>query len=236
MTGGKNSKYKGPTLNKNKKNDMNKKGGQCGGNDDTQTTPDTSTNAPSPINRLPYDVKIFSFLAIMGMLIRMIFAEKSKDYATATVYGYACSLLALLGLLVSSVGLSYKDPASKGMMGFFKIILKTAMPVILIGIVIGLVLYQNMYFYKQINDDRVSTEYYTWSSMSSFFILIQIAVAIYYMMDVLAKDKVTDDVQKSGILAAMASELTSLILILTVVNIGFTGILQVILKFFSTDG
>jgi len=34
----------------------------------------------------------------------------------------------------------------------------------------------------------------------------------------------------------MASELTSLILILTVVNIGFTGILQVILKFFSTDG
>jgi len=34
----------------------------------------------------------------------------------------------------------------------------------------------------------------------------------------------------------LATELSSLILILTVLNIGFTGILQVILKLFHTDG
>jgi hypothetical protein len=226
MTGGKNIKY-------NKINNMKL---QHGGNDDNKISTDPSLYKPPPINRLPYDVKIFSFLAVMGILIRMIFAEKSKDYATATVYGYSCSLLALLGLLVSSVAISYKNPEAKGAIGFFRIVLKSAMPVILIAIVIGLLLYQNMYFYKQINDGLVSTEYYTWSAMSSSFILIQIVAAIFYMTDMSKKENANNDVKKSSILASLASELSSFILILTVLNIGITGLLQVILKFFSTDG
>jgi|TARA_B110000967_G_C18861707_1_gene550339 hypothetical protein len=226
MTGGKNIKY-------NKINNMKL---QHGGNGDNKISTDPSLYKPPPINRLPYDVKIFSFLAVMGILIRMIFAEKSKDYATATVYGYSCSLLALLGLLVSSVAISYKNPEAKGAIGFFRIVLKSAMPVILIAIVIGLLLYQNMYFYKQINDGLVSTEYYTWSAMSSSFILIQIVAAIFYMTDMSKKENANNDVKKSSILASLASELSSFILILTVLNIGITGLLQVILKFFSTDG
>lgn len=230
------------TLKKSKNyqiNNISNKRLQRGGDTDNLVTKvDTTTykELPPHINRLPYDVKIFSFLCIMGILIRMIFAEQSKDYATATVYGYACSLLALLGLLVSSFGLSYKDPESRGIMGFFKVILKNAMPVILIGIIVGLLVYQNMYFYKQINEGRVSTEYYSWSIASSCFILIQICAVIYYMMDILSGEKSKAGTEKSGILAAVASELTSLILILTVMNLGFVGILQVILKFFSTDG
>lgn len=226
MTGGKNIKY-------NKINNMKL---QHGGNGDNKISTDPSLYKPPPINRLPYDVKIFSFLAVMGILIRMIFAEKSKDYATATVYGYSCSLLALLGLLVSSVAISYKNPEAKGAIGFFRIVLKSAMPVILIAIVIGLLLYQNMYFYKQINDGLVSTEYYTWSAMSSSFILIQIVAAIFYMTDMSKKENANNDVKKSSILASLASELSSFILILTVLNIGITSLLQVILKFFSTDG
>jgi hypothetical protein len=37
-------------------------------------------------------------------------------------------------------------------------------------------------------------------------------------------------------MVALASELNSIILILTVANIGIIGILQVILQYFSTDG
>ena len=206
---------------------------QRGGDD--EVTP-ISTNITSRFGKIGYDIKIFSFLAVMGILIRMIFAEKSKDYATATVYGYSASILALLGLLVSSIGMTYKHPDANTHIGFIKVILKTAMPVILLGIIIGLILYQTMYFYKDINEGHISTEYYTWSSLSSFFILIQVGVVIYYMMDMLSMDKVGDDTSNKGALAAIASELTSLVLILTIINLGFTGILQVILKFFSTDG
>lgn len=166
----------------------------------------------------------------------MIFAEKSKDYATATMYGYSASLLALLGLLVTSVGMTYKQPNTNSHLGFIKVILKTAMPVILLGIIIGIILYQNITFYKDINEGHISTEYYTWSSLSSFFILLQVGVVIYYLMDTLTMDKVGDDTSSTGLLATITSELTSLVLILTIINLGFTGILQVILKFFSTDG
>ena len=55
-------------------------------------------------------------------------------------------------------------------------------------------------------------------------------------MDTLTMDKVGDDTSSTGLLATITSELTSLVLILTIINLGFTGILQVILKFFSTDG
>ena len=37
-------------------------------------------------------------------------------------------------------------------------------------------------------------------------------------------------------MAALASELNSVILILSVTNVAFIGMLQVILKYFSTDG
>ena len=99
----------------------------------------TATNITSRIGKIGYDIRIFSFLAVMGILIRMIFAEKSKDYATATMYGYSASLLALLGLLVTSVGMTYKQPNTNSHLEFIKVILKTAMPVILLGIIIGLI-------------------------------------------------------------------------------------------------
>ena len=56
------------------------------------------------------------------------------------------------------------------------------------------------------------------------------------MMDILSEKKNKGDPEKVGIMAALASELNSIILILSVMNVGIIGILQVVLKFFSTDG
>ncbi len=42
--------------------------------------------------------------------------------------------------------------------------------------------------------------------------------------------------KKEDIMTALAGEMNSLILILSVINIGIIGILQVILKYFSTNG
>ena len=67
-SGGKNITYNNNNNNNNNNNIMKK---QHDGND--------IKSHPININRLPYDVKIFSFLAVMGILIRMIFAEKSNE-------------------------------------------------------------------------------------------------------------------------------------------------------------
>jgi AAA+ ATPase superfamily predicted ATPase len=191
---------------------------------------------PLPIKRIPYDVKIFSFLCIMGILIRVIFAQASKDYATATVYGYGFSILALFGLLISSFAISYKEQLSQGVWGFFKLIFKNALPLILNISIIALILFQNISFYSQINSGKVADEYYQFSGVSSFLILIQSILVINYLMDILSGAQSKNNSQKGGIMAALASELNSIILILSVINIGIIGVLHVILKYFSTDG
>ena len=194
----------------------------------------TKKQMPLPIKRIPYDLKIFSFLCILGILFRIIFSRTSNEYATSTVYGYGFSILALLGLMVSSFATSYKDQMSQGIMGFFKVLLKNAIPVILITSIISLVLFQNISFYDQINKGHVADEYYQFSGVSSFLILVQVCLVINYLMDILSSEQ--NKGNKSGIMAALASELNSIILILSVMNIGIIGVLQVILKYFSTDG
>ena len=189
---------------------------------------------PVPIKRIPYDVKIFSFLCILGILVRIIFARTANEYATATVYGYGFSILALFGLIIGSFAISYKDQFSQGIMGFFKVIFKNAIPVMLITSIIALVLFQNVSFYDQINKGNVADEYYQFSGVSSFLILIQVCLVISYLMDTLGAARSTG--KKEDIMTALASEMNSLILILSVINIGIIGILQVILKYFSTNG
>ena len=50
---------------------------QKGGTDGMVNTSTSNEVMPNPINRLPYDVKIFSFLCVMGILVKIIFGNAS---------------------------------------------------------------------------------------------------------------------------------------------------------------
>jgi len=63
---------------------------------------------------------------------------------------------------------------------------------------------------------------------------VQVALVINFVIDKLNGS--TSGKNKSEIMNTIASEINSIILILSIANIGFIGILQVILKYFSTDG
>ena len=209
---------------------------QKGGNTLAITNESSGINnkkEPVIITRIPYDIKIFSFLCILGLLIRILFASKD-EYATATVWGYGFSVLALFGLVISSFAMSSKSQFSQGVMGFFKALVKTAGPLILTILILSLVLSQNISFFDHINSGKVAPQYYQFSGVSGFLVLVQACLVINYLMDTLKGRKTEGDV--GGVMVALASELNSIILILTVANIGFIGILQVILKYFSTDG
>jgi hypothetical protein len=200
----------------------------------TPVSPNLQKEKPIVITRIPYDVKIFSFLCILGLVIRILFTSNG-EYAKSTVWGYGFSILSLFGLIISSFAISSKDQINLGIKGFFTVILKNAFPIILSIIILSLILAQNISFYDNINSNRVAPQYYQFSGISGFLILIQISLVINYLMDKLKGSKTTSE-NKSGILEAMASELASIILILSVINVGIIGVLQVILKYFSTDG
>ena len=213
-----------------KKGNISSHSKQKGGND----IYNTSESSIPTINRIPYDIKIFSFLCIMGVLVRMIFANQN-DYATATIWGYGFSILALFGLIISSFAMSSKTQITQGISGFLKVIVTNALPIIFTLIIISLILAQNITFYDHINSGKVAPQYYQFSSVSGFLILVQVCLVIKFLMDTLKSKEVVDK-NASTMLLTLASELNSIILILTAANIGFVGILQVILKYFSTDG
>lgn len=218
------------------------KGGQdtlaiTNGNNNNQQLTITDGSSPKdqfvPIKRIPYDIQIFSFLCILGIVFRMIFARSTQDYATATVWGYGFSLLSLFGLVISSFAISSKNQYSQSVLGFFKTMVSNSLPLILTLVIIALIIVQNISFYDKINNGNVADEYYSFSGVSAFLILVQISLVINFLMDKLKQYKSNNN---GELMAAFASEMNSFILILSVANFTFIGMLQVILKYFSTDG
>ena len=224
------------------KTNYKQKGGESlaitnGNNNQQLAITDGKTQADKfvPVKRIPYDIQIFSFLCILGIIFRIIFARSTNDYASATVWGYSFSLLALCGLVISSFAISTKNQFSQGVTGFMKTLFSDSLPIILTLVIIALIVFQNITFYNQINSGKVADEYYSFSGVSAFLILVQVALVVNFLLDKL-KQYTSSKENKGDIMGALASELNSIILILTVTNVAFIGMIQVILKYFSTDG
>jgi hypothetical protein len=188
----------------------------------------------TPIKSVPYDIKIFSALAIVALVVRMIFAEVGKDYATATVSTYGFSLLALMGILASSFALNYKGEMKESSYSFFKKMVSHAIPSLTLAIIIIAILVQNIVYFDKINEGKVAGEYFQFSGVSSFLILVQLGLVLKYMMDIMKGTSSNNDTSK--LFSILANELFYIILIVTMLNLFMTGILQIILQFFSTDG
>lgn len=188
----------------------------------------------TPIKSVPYDIKIFSALAIVALVVRMIFAEVGKDYATATVSTYGFSLLALMGILANSFALNYKGEMKESSYSFFKKMVSHAIPSLTLAIIIIAILVQNIVYFDKINEGKVAGEYFQFSGVSSFLILVQLGLVLKYMMDIMKGTSSNNDTSK--LFSILANELFYIILIVTMLNLFMTGILQIILQFFSTDG
>ena len=204
-------------------------------NNDNSTNISQPQNTPPRISPIGYDVKMFSFLAILGILFRIIFGTASKDYATATVWGYGFSVLCMSALIITAFFMANR--ASFNTNTFYAIlqIFYKAWPILLSLVIISLVLAQNIYYFNQINDGKVAPQYYQFSGILSFLLLVQVCLNINFLMDTL-KGLNTTNTNKKDILQALASQLNTIVLIISITNIAFIGILQVILEFFSTDG
>lgn len=220
----------------------NKYGGSNGDNNailvksnTNDSSVDNNTSIPYVIPKSTYNVKLFGILSIVGVMIHILFGTKS-NYATTTVWGCSSSVLALIGLLISVFAISSKDSLNQTVGGFFRLIFSKALPIILLLGIISFVIYQNISFYKQINSGHVSDEYYTFAKTSTFFIVVQLILVLNYIKNTIigVNKNASDSTNNSSNI--FATEINSIILLLTIINLSFIGILQVILKYFSTDG
>lgn len=174
-----------------------------------------------------YSMTIFSMLAILGIIVNAIFLYLGGNIATSTIWTYGFSILSLCGLTLISLGKS----STTG--GFFQKILSTALPGMMIIGILSAILYQNIAFYSQINDHKVPDEYYTYSGITSFLIILQVIIVIKYLT---GPDANTTSMTANNTLDIMSNRLYNVNFIFTIMNIALIAIIQVILKLFSTGG
>ena len=191
------------------------------------------------LGKIPYDVKIFTLFALVGIIIKLFFGSITEDGstgpATATIWGYGMVALSLFGLMITAFALAYKDQFKESTMTLIKNIFSSSLPVILLIAIISWIVAQNITFFKRINQGKVANEYYQFSSISTILIVVQLVLLFKFFTDEMVSSKAIK-AGKSQIYNLLASQMSYVMYMLTVLNLALVGVVQVILQYFSTDG
>ena len=119
--------------------------------------------------------------------------------------------------------------------GFVKLLLQNSLPPLLMFIVLVWLISLNAAYFKQINEGRVASEYAQFSNISTVMIIFQLVVLFKYLKDELMIEDGGPGSQK-GVAEALKSQMASITYILTIINLIFVGMMNIVIEFFSTDG
>jgi len=191
---------------------------------------------------LPFDVTSMLMLAISGVLAKLFLSggttsDGSSGPASVTVWGYGLTSIAFIGLLLVVFALSSQVAMQQKAWEGIKTMLQSSFPVVATLVVIGWIIVINMTYLKRINSGKVAPEFSQFSFFSSVLIILQIMVVIKYILDTLNIDLFPNaHPTVKNMEKVLASELTSITMVLTLLNMIFAGMMQVVVEFFSTDG
>ena len=192
-----------------------------------------------------YDINNMIGFSVVGVLIKLFFGSNvtedgSSGPANASIWGYGIISLAVLTVLFITFGLAFNDKnvdkisSSIGIFSTLKKMLTKSLPSLLTLIVLLWIIILNILYFKRINQGKVADEYYTYSSMTTVIILIQIIALFKYLKDNLAaiikNDNLPTPTSVPNDRMAYATYFFSLL------NFIFIGIMTIVLEFFSTDG
>jgi hypothetical protein len=190
----------------------------------------------SPIDKVNYRFKtvyylinICILLAFVGIIIKMVFTSLSmgddQGPAFATMVGYIFTSIALFGLLMAVVSYYFKvknTPSCSSLYpSFFQILA--------LFIILFVIIRQSISFSKMINTYQVDPEYYIFSNYSGILIFFQIVLIYSYLQGNLNCISST-----LGTLSKPSIGTLYLSVVLFILNILTVGIMEVILRLFST--
>jgi|AntAceMinimDraft_5_1070358.scaffolds.fasta_scaffold34297_1 hypothetical protein len=178
-----------------------------------------------------YTTSLIIFMAITGVIIKMIQPTSSNinvGPASASLWSYGMIMMATLGIMFSSFAVINKmDTLKTNSVSFVKSLFTQSVPsLLLIGLLTWLIVLNAQYF-KNINQGEVATEYSMYSNVSFFLILLQLWIAYDYMQNSMKTSEVMDSYNR---------RLLSVNYLLTITNSMVILIMNIILKYFSTDG
>jgi hypothetical protein len=189
-----------------------------------------------PFSVYDFDLSIMMFISFTGIFIKLVFENptfknSNVDTASASIIGYSLVIISVLSLLIVQIALA-KDSFDETVVPFLSKIFLSSIPAILMLIIAGWMLFLHFKYYDRINDSKLTDEYYTASLISSVLQILQLALLFKYFSG--STKNVGGD--NNSINGALESNITSLTYLLSITNIMFIGIINIILEFFATDG
>jgi len=182
-----------------------------------------------------YSMNSLLFVCFIGMIIRFFFSSPtSVDGAsgpvTAAIWGYGLCAIALFFLMFLTYGLmnSKGNNLTKSAGEFIGTMLTTSGSILATLGVFMYIIWLYLTYSTKINTGRVADEFYEMSNISGVAIIFQLSVLTKSLVMIVNKD--------DGVSESRKKMVTNAIYLLTVVNVIFIAIMNIILAYFSTDG
>lgn len=193
-------------------------------------------------NDTNYDVNILTGIIFAGLAIKLFFNQSTSQDGTSgpansAIWGYGVILIALFGILYVTFSLATKSEMQSGISQFMKTIFNSSFPVLfLMGIIVWLFV-MNISYQGRINKGQVSNDYYKFSFVSNFLIILQVLVIIQFIRNKLGMTQTnTDNTPMSRVFNQLSMQMASVGYAVGVINYAIVAIMQIILEYFSTDG
>jgi hypothetical protein len=176
-----------------------------------------------------YVINNLMAFSIVGIIIKLFFkSDITKDGlngpANASLWGYGVVSLSVFAVMFLSFSLaSNMSNLNKDMFGFIKELLADSLPSLLTLLVLVWLVTLNVTYFKRINQGKVSSEYNQFSNVNTIFLIIQIVVLFMFL-----RDQTSD--------SNAGNKMSYVVYILTFVNVILISMMNIILRFFSTDG
>ena len=192
-------------------------------------------------DNIKYDITIMVVFSIIGIFIKLFFgntitSDGSQGPASAAIWGYGIVAMSILSVIFITFALASRMVhLNEGSFKFVTQLIKTSLPPLLLFSVLVWIIALNATYFHRINEGKVANEYNMYSNMSTVLIVVQLIILFKYLRDTLMITQ-GESLTKIGIDKAIKSEMASVTYILTLLNLIFAGIMNIILEFYSTDG
>ena len=182
-----------------------------------------------------YSLTNLLVICIVGLVIKLFFSESTSvngetGPASSTMWGYGISALAIFFMAFINYGLfANQTNINENSLNFFGGFLHSTLPSFLTLMLLMYLIFLNFKYFKRINQGKVADEYYDMSKMSTVLIFFQIFTLFKYIHSMHHSRNKKEDI------AETASSNGSILYLLSLINVIFIIILNIILQYFSTD-
>lgn len=186
------------------------------------------------------DINNMLALATAGTFIKLFFSSNysndgSSGPATSTIWGYGLSIVSLFSLAFISLGLAKEcsnstNPMVQNIKDFLVSAGSNFMPILLLLFILIWIVAINIIYFKRINQNKIAHEYNQYSNINSILILFQLALLFQYYNNFFSNES------KVELHQSIANYSSSLMYIFILLSFVLTGMMQIVLEFYSTDG